>query len=152
MGFLELIKTFIKDGYAALTGLGIFGIADLILLFKNNKYSKELYNNNVTIKSLVDKVESLEAKLDDQTAINNNSNEMISATIDIIHVAYAGSSLDVVTKLQLQKIYDKCPDSMLDAKNKLQEIIEQEATQEQIDEVKATEEGTAVDTIINKLK
>ena len=152
MGFLELIKTIIKDGYAALCGLGIFGIADIVLLLKNNKYSKELYNNNVTIKSLVDKIESLEAKLDDQTAINNNSNEMISATIDIIHVAYAGSSLDVVTKLQLQKIYDKCPDSMIDAKNKLQDIIEQEATEEQIEEVKATEEGTAVDTIINKLK
>jgi len=149
---LEWIKTIIKDGYAALCGLGVFGIADIVLLLKNNKYAKQLYDSNATISALVTEVKGLRTQLEEQTAINNNNNEMISATIDIIHVAYAGSSLDVVTKLQLQKIYDKCPDSMLETKNKLQAIIEQEATQEQIDEVKATEENTAVETIINKLK
>lgn len=149
---LEWIKTIIKDGYAALCGLGIFGIADIVLLLKNNKYAKQLYDSNNAISELITEVKGLKTQLEEQTAINNNNNEMISATIDIIHVAYAGSSLDVVTKLQLQKIYDKCPDSMLETKNKLQAIIEQEATQEQIDEVKSTEEGTAVDTIINKLK
>ena len=149
---LEWIKTIIRDGYAALCGLGVFGITDIVLLLKNNKYAKQLYDSNNAINALVAEVKGLRTQLEEQTAINNNNNEMLSATIDIIHVAYAGSNLDVVTKLQLQKIYDSCPDSMLETKNKLQDIIEQEATQEQIDQVKATEENTAVETIINKLK
>ena len=83
---------------------------------------------------------------------NLNTNEMLSSAIDMIHVAYAQSNLDVNTKLQLQKIYDKCPDALADQKDKLYEILEEDATEEQIQEVVSQVEESAVDTIINKLK
>lgn len=152
MGFTELITYITQNGYLS-TGIAlIFGIATLVLKFQNNGIAKKLFDNNLTISDLISMVSDLKQTVKELQESNLNTNEMLSSTIDMIHVAYAQSSLDVNTKLQLQKIYDKCPDALADQKDKLYEILEEDATEEQIQEVVSQVEESAVDTIINKLK
>lgn len=152
MGFTELITYITQNGYLSTAIAFIFGIATLVLKFQNNGIAKKLFDNNLTIADLISMVNDLKQAVKELKENNLNTNEMLSSTIDMIHVAYAQSNLDVNTKLQLQKIYDKCPDALADQKDKLYEILEENATEEQIQEVVSQVEESAVDTIINKLK
>jgi len=152
MGFLDLIQKFVNEGWAALAGTGVFGTLATFLLIKNNKNAKELVNKNTIIDALTSKIETISADLKEALTTLKNSNEIVSAVIDLIHVAYAGSNLDVAVKLQLQKIYDKCPDALSDVKDKLLLTLEEKPTEEQIEEVKANDTDTAVKAIMEKLK
>jgi len=152
MGFLDFIQMIIEKGYAALAGTGIFGIVALVFQFKNTKLSKDLFNKNNLIESFKAELAELKNDLKNAEEYAKNSNEIVSAVIDLIHVAYSGSSLDVAVKLQLQKIYDKCPEAYADVKDKLMLTLEEQPTEEQIEEVNATDTDAAVNAIIEKLK
>ena len=152
MGFIDAIKTAIESGYVSLGGVITFGIGVIILLIKNNGLAKNLFESKTTITDFKNTITELKTELNTANEYIKNSNEIVSAIIDFIHIAYSASNLDVAAKLQLQKIYDKCPDALADAKDKLLLTLEEEATEEQVEVAKANDTEVAVNTIIDKLK
>ena len=152
MGFIDAIKTAIESGYVSLGGVVTFGIGIIVLLIKNNGLSKNLFESRTTITNASTEITKLKNEVAEAKDYIKNSNEIISAVIDFMHVAYSASNLDVTAKLQLQKIYDKCPEALADIKDKLMQTLEEVATQEQIEIAKANDTETAVNTIIDKLK
>ena len=152
MGFIDAIKTAIESGYVSLGSVVAFGIGVIVLLIKNNGLSKNLFESRTTITNATATITKLTNELAEAKKYIENSNETVSAIIDFMHIAYSASGLDVSAKLQLQKIYDKCPDALADAKDKLALTLEEKATEEQIEIAKASDTEIAVNTIIDKLK
>lgn len=151
MNVINFIRSLIENGYIS-TGLTtIIAIACIALQISKNKLNIKLSNEHDTVNNFVKEVKELKNDLDVALKYIKNSDQMVSATVDMIYLAYSGSKLPIEYKIQIQKFYDMCPDGLDDAKNKLEQLLSEQATEEQVAAVEATEKDSAVNAIISKL-
>lgn len=148
----QIEQLFDKGVIPNLTAIA-FGIASLILTIAKNKLSKKLLSRDDELVSLREENKQLKTKVEKLETTSENTNRMISSAIDMIHVAYSSSKLDVASKIQLQKIYDKCPESICESSDaSLEKVIEQEATEEQVQKVIDSEPVSYAEQIAKKLE
>lgn len=135
MGFIEWIKGLMSGGVLPTVGTIMVGVLAIGLEVAKNKLVKKLSKSEADNAALAEKIVQLEEDNKKQGEISDNTNAMVSAMLDMLHVAYSSSKLSLEAKLQLQKIYDNCPDALTD-KLSLIELIGQEPTVEQEEVVK----------------
>lgn len=151
MGFIEWIQEMMNNGTIPSLGVIITFATTVGLEIAKNKLVKKLSNSEASNEKLSKKIIELEEANKVNTELNNNTNAVVSALIDMLHVAYSSSKLGVETKIQLQKIYDSCPDAIADVP-KLIELIGKEPTVEQVEAVVETETKSYADIIADKYK
>lgn len=149
MGFMETIQQWMADGTLPTIGSLAMGILAIGLEVAKHKLIKKLSASESNNAELAKKIVALEEQNAKQNQLSENNNAMISALVDMIHVAYASSKLDIATKIQLQKLYDNCPDAIAEKINLIQ-TIEQKPTEEQIAKVEAASQESYADAIAKK--
>jgi hypothetical protein len=152
MQLLELIKQWMDTGVIPSISAILGAIVLVIIEVAKNKLAKRLAETQSANSDLKNEVSDLKEEVKVLKTIINNVDVVTSSAVDMLHVAFANSKLNADTRLQLQKLYDSCPDSM--AKNfapKLAAIIESEATPEQIAAVAANTSESYIDTIAKKI-
>lgn len=151
MGFIEWIQGMMSNGTLPTIGTLALGALAVGLEIAKNKLLKKLNRSEADNAALAKKIEALEEANKRNGEVAENTNAMVSAVADMLHVAYAGSKLGVDTKLQLQKVYDSCPDSLAQTVD-LVKLIGQLPTPAQEAEVNATVPKSYADTIAEKYK
>lgn len=152
MQLLELIKQWMETGVIPSISAILGALVLVIIEVAKNKMAKRLVETQSANSDLKGEVSDLKEEIKVLKTVINNVDVVASYAIDILHVAFANSKLNADTRLQLQKLYDSCPDSM--AKNlapKLAAIIESEATPEQISTVAANTTESYIGTIAKKI-
>lgn len=138
---------------AVLSSAGALGLA-----VAKNKLVKMLSNRTKEVDTLQTKlnesqteVQALKAEVIELKEIMVNTNKIVSASIDMVHTAYLNSKLDVNSKINLQKLYDKCPDAVCDEPNTFINTVNEAATEEQIKVVEEAAPASYADIIENKI-
>lgn len=149
MGFMETIQQWISNGTIPTVGTVLFGILTIALEVAKHKLIKKLSASESNNAELAKKIVELEEQNAKQNTLNENNNAMLSSLIDMVHVAYASSKLDIATKIQLQKIYDNCPEAIAEAISLIQ-TLEQVPTKEQVAKVESTAQESYADAIAKK--
>lgn len=161
--FLNELQLMFDEGIMPTLAALLLGLVSLVLTVAKNKLVKTLSDRTNEIYALESKVKSLEEKLDNKIdkvseaidndiKVNENSNQIISAVIDMLHVAYVNSKLNVDSKINLQKLYDKCPDALCDEVDKLIKVIEDTPTDSQIETVEQSTPQSYADIIASKIE
>ena len=151
MGFIEWIKELMSGGILPTVGTMIVGALTIGLEVAKNKLVKKLSKSEADNTALAEKIAQLEEDNKKQGETTDNTNAIVSTILDMLHVAYSSSKLSLEAKLQLQKIYDNCPDALTD-KLSLVELIGQEPTIEQEEAVSAVKDKSYAEVIAEKYK
>lgn len=153
----EIVSLF-KEGIIPSISAMLLGAASLALSVAKNKIVKKLSDRTNELDSV--KAELLDIKSENQNLkdtiaelkeVSANTNKMVSATVDMLHVAYLNSKLDSNSKINLQKLYDKCPDSICDGLDNLINTINEAATEAQLQIVEESTSASYADIIAGKI-
>lgn len=154
----EIMNMFEGGTLPAVSSL-LLGAASLALSVAKNKLVKKLSDRTAEVDSLRNEViilqgktTMLEEKLEEANKINENTNQMVSAAVDMLHVAYLNSKLDINSKINLQKLYDKCPDASCDEATALIDTLNEKATEEQVQIVEEATPVSYADIIASKIE
>lgn len=138
---------------AVLASVGSLGLAiaknKLVKILSNR--TKEVDTLQTKLKESQTEVQALKAEVVELKEIVINTNKIVSASIDMVHTAYLNSKLDVNSKINLQKLYDKCPDAVCDAPDTFINTVNEAATEEQIKVVEEANPASYADIIENKI-
>lgn len=146
MEFVDLIKNFTSDGIVQAVVAVLTFVVVVALEVTKNKIVKRLSETEE------DKTK-LSGDLKDVKQVAENSNQIISLVIDILHIVYLNSNLSPQAKMAVQKVYDSCPDGIKDQID-LAKLLDTPATEEQekaVEETIPTEKSYA-DIISEKLQ
>ena len=149
--FINLIKQWMDTGVLPTVSAVATVFIVLCLELAGNKLKNKICKSEEDNAKLKAEVDELKNIIQDTKNTSDNSNEIVNCLIEIIHLAYANSKLSQDVKIQLQKLYDKCPDAITERVDVL-EILSEKPTQAQIEEVTRTSEISYSDAIANKIK
>lgn len=136
----------------------LMGIVSMVLTIAKNKLVKLLSDRTSEIAKLETEIVDLHNNINsiielvtNEDNVNKNTNQIVSAIVDMLHVAYTNSKLGVDSKINLQKLYDKCPDALCDAANLFIQTINEEATEEQVQIIEDATPESYADIIAEKI-
>lgn len=152
MEFFDWIKTMLDNGTVPSILTVIMSIAVLVLEIAKDKLTKKLSDSTDKVKKLELQIEQLLAFVAEVKEICSNTNAMTSTATDQLHMAFSNSKLTPAAKLELQKLYDACPEAVTAAAPVLIDVIHTEATKEQVESVVEPEAKTYADLIADKYK
>ena len=78
--------------------------------------------------------------------------DLLNKSMESIDLPFNNSKLSPAAKLELQKLYDACPDAMSQEAPELIDVIHTEATEEQVNAVIEPESKSYADLISDKYK
>lgn len=152
MEFFDWIKTLLDNGTIPSIMAILMSIVATILEVSKNKLAKKLSNNNDCVTALQNEVIALKSLVTELVSICSNTNALTSTATDQLHMAFSNSKLTPAAKLELQKLYDACPDAVSTEAPELLEVVHTEATEEQVAAIVEPESKSYADLISDKYK
>lgn len=128
----------------------LLAIVATALEVTKNKLAKKLVHSDDNVQKLEQEVAILIDMVKQLSALCSNTNAMTSAATDQLHTAFLNSKLSPATKLELQKVYDACPDALSESAKALFEVVSKPATEEQLAAIPESEVKSYADLISDK--
>ena len=152
MEFFNWISGLLDNGTIPSMLAVILAIASAVLEITKNKLAKQLVGSDERVQELQDQVTDLVKLVKELSTLCENTNALTSTATDQLHMAFNNSKLSPAAKLELQKLYDACPEAVSQEAPELLEVIHTEATEEQVAAVIEPEAKSYADLISDKYK
>ena len=152
MEFFDWINGMLDNGTVPSVLAIILAIVATILEITKNKLAKKLAGSDERVQALQAQITTLIVLVKELSALCENTNALTSTATDQLHMAFNNSKLSPAAKLELQKLYDACPDAVSQEAPELLDIVHAEATEEQINAVVEPESKSYADLISDKYK
>jgi hypothetical protein len=150
MEFFDWLSTLLDNGTVPSILAVILSIVATILEVTKNKIAKRLVASDDNVQKLEQEVQTLINLVTQLAELCSNTNAMTSAATDQLHMAFLNSKLSPATKLELQKVYDACPDAVSESAKSLSEVVSTPATKEQVKAIPDAETKSYADLISDK--
>lgn len=150
MEFFDWLSTLFDNGTVPSILAVILSIAATVLEVTKNKIAKKLVSSDANVQKLEQEVQVLINLVNQLAAVCSNTNAMTSAATDQLHTAFLNSKLSPATKLELQKVYDACPDAVSESAKPLADVISEPATKEQVEAIPEVGTKSYADLISDK--
>ena len=152
MEFFDWIKSILDNGTVPSVLAIILAIASAVLEITKNKLAKKLVGSDERVQTLQAQVTTLITLVKELSALCENTNALTSTATDQLHMAFNNSKLSPAAKLELQKLYDACPEAASKEAPELLDVIHTDATEEQVNAIVEPEAKSYADLISDKYK
>lgn len=130
----------------------VMSILAVVLEITKNNLTRKLVGSDERVQELQNQVNQLMLLVQQLSTICENTNALTSTATDQLHLAFNNSKLSPSAKLELQKLYDTCPNAVSQEAPELLDVIHTEATEEQVNAVIEPESKSYADLISDKYK